>query len=563
MTPSTTSILKFVVATLFGSLPLSMSAVGAERLMPNRNADPVRPPNVMIILCDDLGFSDVGEYGSEIQTPNLDRLAKQGRRFTQFYNTARCWPTRAALLTGYYAQQVRRDAVPGVKSGGVGQRPAWAKLLPQRLQALGYRCYHSGKWHVDRLPTQQGFDHSYSLQDHDRHFQPRSHTLDDRELHAVTDGAAYYSSTAIAQYAIDHLEEHFQNHPDRPFFSYVAFTAPHFPLHAPQDLIAHYRERYRAGWDELRSQRWERMKKDFPNATLPAIERELGPPYAFPTALDALGPGESPLPKAWNELSELQRAFQTDKMAIHAAMVHAMDIEIGRIVDTLRDHQQLDSTCLIFLSDNGASAEIMVRGDGHQADAPPGSAATFLCLGPGWSSHSNTPFRKHKTWVHEGGITTPCIVHWPERVSPRSKPIDAPAHVIDLVPTILEIIPDAQRQQPALPDAPTLPGQSLASLLVDSPDDPNGALTDQTRALTERTLWWQHEGNRALRQGPYKIVAAGHDAAWELYDLIADRTETRDLSAVYPDRLQNMAREWERLRDAFIADAKRDLPESR
>lgn len=537
-------------------LSSAIAAVAAESVIPNRTESPARPPNVMIILCDDLGFSDVGAYGSEIQTPNLDRLAKQGRRFTQFYNTARCWPTRAALLTGYYAQQVRRDAVPGVKSGGVGQRPAWAKLLPQRLQSLGYRCYHSGKWHVDGLPTQQGFDHSYSLQDHDRHFQPRSHTLDDRALPAVAAGADYYSSTAIAQYAIDHLKTHFQDHPDRPFFSYVAFTAPHFPLHAPQDLIAQYRERYRAGWDTLRSQRWERMKKDFPNATLPAIERELGPPYAFPKAMEALGPGESSLPKPWNELSETQQSFQADKMAIHAAMVHAMDIEIGRIVDTLRELQQLDSTCLIFLSDNGASAEIMVRGDGHQADAPPGSPATFLCLGPGWSSHANTPFRKHKTWVHEGGIATPCIVHWPERISPRSEPIDTPSHVIDLVPTLLDLIPDAARQQTPLPNAPKMPGQSIVSLLIESPNESQGV-------SAERTLWWQHEGNRALRQGPYKIVAAGQDAAWELYDLNADRTETRDLSTSQPERLQQLAQEWERLRDAFIADAKRDLPESR
>lgn len=537
-------------------LSSAIAAVAAESVIPNRTESPARPPNVMIILCDDLGFSDVGAYGSEIQTPNLDRLAKQGRRFTQFYNTARCWPTRAALLTGYYAQQVRRDAVPGVKSGGVGQRPAWAKLLPQRLQSLGYRCYHSGKWHVDGLPTQQGFDHSYSLQDHDRHFQPRSHTLDDRALPAVAAGADYYSSTAIAQYAIDHLKTHFQDHPDRPFFSYVAFTAPHFPLHAPQALIAQYRERYRAGWDTLRSQRWERMKKDFPNATLPAIERELGPPYAFPKAMEALGPGESSLPKPWNELSETQQSFQADKMAIHAAMVHAMDIEIGRIVDTLRELQQLDSTCLIFLSDNGASAEIMVRGDGHQADAPPGSPATFLCLGPGWSSHANTPFRKHKTWVHEGGIATPCIVHWPERVSPRSEPIDTPSHVIDLVPTLLDLIPDAARQQTPLPNAPKMPGKSIVSLLIESPNESQGG-------SAERTLWWQHEGNRALRQGPYKIVAAGQDAAWELYDLDADRTETRDLSTSQPERLQQLAQEWERLRDAFIADAKRDLPESR
>ena len=208
-----------------------------------------RPPNVLIVLADDLGFSDIGCYGGEIRTPTLDLLAQNGLRFTQFTNTARCWPSRAALLTGYYAQQVNRDPA--------GTRPPWARLLPDYLKPLGYRSYHSGKWHVDGKVLAGGFDRSYSLNDHDRNFNPRQHTLDDRPLPAVEPGSGYYSSTAIAQHAIDQLAEHHAQHVDRPFFLYLAFTAPHFPLHALPEDIAVYKDRYRAGWDALRQERHE------------------------------------------------------------------------------------------------------------------------------------------------------------------------------------------------------------------------------------------------------------------------------------------------------------------
>jgi arylsulfatase len=503
-------------------------------------------PNVLIVLCDDLGFSDIGVYGGEISTPNLDRLAQQGRRFTQFYNTARCWPTRAALLTGYYAQQVRRDTVPGIPSGGSGKRPDWAVLLPQRLQAMGYRSYHSGKWHIDGLPTKNGFHRSYSLQDHDRHFYPRHHTSDDHPLPAVNPSESYYSSTAIAQYAIDHLQEHFASFADQPFFSFVAFTAPHFPMQAPQDIVQRYRTKYRSGWDVLRQERWDRMKHDFPNGELSAIERDVGPPYPFPEALAVLGPGESNRPNPWEELTPIQREFQIDKMAVHAAMVEVMDTEIGRILDCLKRSGQLENTCVFFLSDNGASAEIMVRGDGHNPDAPPGSAESFLCLGPGWSSLSNTPFRRHKTWVHEGGIATPMIVSWPDRIAPDAKPIDLPAHVIDIVPTVLSIVAESDDVQSHSGSGPTPPGATIAPLLVDHPD----AATTRKKLL-HRNLWWKHEGNRAIRQGNLKLVAAGETAPWELYDLETDRTESHDLARERPQSVEQLSNEWKSMRDAF------------
>src|SRR5438874_4894025 len=206
-------------------------------------AETATKPNVLLLVADDMGFSDAGCYGGDIATPNLDALARKGLRFTQFYNTARCWPSRAALLTGYYAQQVRRDTVPGIKSGAQGTRPSWARLLPEMLKPLGYRSYHSGKWHVDGKPLHNGFDHSYSLEDHDRHFTPRRHTEDDKALPPVDARAGYYSSTGIADHAIKCLKEHAAKHAEKPFLEYLAFTAPHFPLQASPEDIAPYRKK--------------------------------------------------------------------------------------------------------------------------------------------------------------------------------------------------------------------------------------------------------------------------------------------------------------------------------
>ncbi|MEI6536882.1 MAG: sulfatase-like hydrolase/transferase, partial [Verrucomicrobiaceae bacterium] len=216
------------------------------------NAAESSKPNILIILADDMGYSDAGCYGGEIATPNLDAMAKDGLRFTQFYNTARCWPSRAAILTGYYAQEVRRDTVPGIPSGAQAQRPSWARLLPEMLRPLGYRSYHSGKWHVDGRPLQNGFDHSYSLNDHDRHFAPRLHTEDDAPLPAVLLESGYYSSTAIADHAIKYLKDHAQNFAGQPFFGFLAFIAPHFPLQAPAEDIARYKGKYLGGWDAMR-----------------------------------------------------------------------------------------------------------------------------------------------------------------------------------------------------------------------------------------------------------------------------------------------------------------------
>jgi arylsulfatase len=513
-----------------------------------RAADrPVKKPNILIILADDMGFSDAGCYGGEIATPNLDGLAKHGLRFTQFYNTARCWPTRAALLTGSYAQQVRRDTVPGIKSGGQGTRPPWARLLPEMLKPLGYRTYHSGKWHVDGKPLQNGFDHSYSLNDHDRHFTPRRHTEDDKALPPVDAGAGYYSTTAIADHAIQCLKEHAEKYADRPFFEFLAFTAPHFPLHAPAEDIARYRDKYLAGWDALRDERWKRLQELKIGGTgLSAVERDVGPPYAFPDALKKLGPNELNRPLPWKDRTVEQRAFQAKKMAIHAAMVDRMDREIGRVLVQLQAMGAMDNTLLFFLSDNGASAEIMVRGDGHDPNAECGTGATFLSIGPGWSTLCNTPFRRHKTWVHEGGISTPLIVHWSKGIAARGELRHTPGHVIDLVPTILEAVGGKHFETWAGQPVPSAPGKSLVPLFA------------KDGTVTHDSLWWLHEGNRALRVGPWKIVAAGKDSPWELYDLTSDRSETRNLAAARPDKVRELAAIWTRQFEDYAALAARD-----
>ena len=517
--------------------------------MPSLAAEPEAPPNVLFILADDLGYSDLGCYGGEIATPNLDALAKNGLRFTQFYNTARCWPSRAALLTGYYAQQVRRDTVPGVPSGGRGVRPGWAKLLPELLKPAGYRSYHSGKWHVDGPRLAGGFDRSYSVEGDNSFFNIRNHFLDDEKLPPTPANRVHYVDTAITDYAVEFLREHAIEHASKPFFSYVAFKAPHFPLQALPEDIAKYRDKYLGGWDSMRQARWERMKSmGLINTELSALERDVGPPYPFPDAIRQLGPGEVNRPLPWSELTDEQRRFQADKMSIHAAMVDRIDQEVGRLLKQLRAMNAFENTLILFASDNGASAEIMVRGDGHDPDAPRGSAATFLCLGPGFSSATNTPFRRHKTWVHEGGIATPLIAHWPMGIAARGELRHNPAHLIDIVPTVLEVTGAKRLQTWEGKAVPPAPGKSLVPAFT------------KDGTVAHDALWWLHEGNRAVRVGNWKLVAAGENGPWELYDLKADRSESHNLASAEPEKTRELERVWTAMRDEFLVLAQQNLP---
>ncbi len=488
------------------------------------------PPNVLLIMVDDMGFSDLGCYGGEIKTPHLDQLAADGLRFTQFNNCARCWPTRAALLTGFYPQQIGRDNAPGIEGGGRGIRPDWAGLVTQYLKDGGYRSYHSGKWHIDGMPVENGFDRSYFLGDQGRFFNPNNHYEDDDPLPPVERNSGYYATIEIAERAIDHLKEHHTNHPDQPFFSYVAFTAPHFPLHAlPQDIKA-VGDRYAEGWEKLRKKRWERiMELGIVNGELSEVEPDVGPPYHFPDAFEILGDGEVNRPVPWDGLTVQQKKYQQDKMTIHAAMIERVDREIGRIINQLKAMAVLDNTLVIFLSDNGASAEIMVRDDGHDPMATAGSASTYLCLGPGWSNMCNTPFRRHKTWVHEGGSCTPLIAHWPDGIRARGDLRHTHGHVTDIVPTILDLTGvsyDSLKQV-------TLPGQSMRSLFEKDTD-------------WQHPVWFYHEGNRAIRNGVWKLVAA-KDEPWELFNLQEDRTESNNLAHRCPDIVLDMEKHWTKM----------------
>ena len=504
-------------------------------------------PNVIFILADDMGYSDVGCYGSEIATPHLDSLAANGLRFTQFYNTARCWPTRAALLTGYYPQQVHRDALPDMPGGGQGVRPKWAKLLPERLRAAGYRSYHSGKWHIDGDVLAGGFDRSLHTRNDGNFFTARGNLIDDVPVAPAADESGYYVTTATAEHAIECLKDHAANHMDKPFFQYIPFIAPHFPLHAlPQDIVR-YRDKYLSGWDEMRQMRFSRQQQmGITNTTLSALEREVGPPYAFPDAIEKLGPGEVDRPLPWSELTEDQRGFQAAKMAIHAAMIDRIDQEIGRILTQLRDMGVYENTLIFFASDNGASAEIMVRHGGHDPSATPGSEATYLCLGPGFSSACNTPFRRHKTWVHEGGISTPLIVHWPRGIAAKNELRHMPGHVIDIVPTVLELVGIDPAHEAANEPIPAAPGKSLVPAFF----------ADVT--VARDSLWWLHEGNRAVRVGDWKLVAAKGDP-WELYDLKSDRAEQHNLGRQTPEKVNDLEKVWQLQTDRFKDLARQTL----
>jgi len=512
-------------------------------------------PNILLIVADDLGYSDIGCYGGEIQTPNLDRLAANGLRFTQFYNTARCWPSRSSIMTGYYAQAIRRDEITGTpkingKTGGAGVSPRWAQLLPEFLKPLGYRAYHSGKWHVDGKPLDRGFDHSYELDDHNNYFAPKKQLEDNQKLPEVVAGSNFYTTTFIADEAIKFLKEHADKYSGQPFFEYLAFTSPHFPIQALPEDIAIYKDRYKSGWDVIRAERYARMKK----TGLVSCDLSLRDPVTVPNwnAKEAalkqkIGSNEVAYAVAWDSLTAGQKEFQSAKMSVHAAMVHRMDIEIGRVLDQLKAMGALDNTMVMFLSDNGASAEQIIRGGGNDPSAPVGSEKTFLGIGPGWAAVANAPFRLYKSWNHEGGISTPFIVNWPAGIKAKNELRTNPGHLVDLVPTVLEI---TGGKKPATVDGLTVPplhGKSLVPAFT------------KDGSVTRESFWWNHIGNRAIRMGDWKLVAE-RNSAWELYDLSKDRSETRNLAADYPEKVAEMEKAWNQHAEEFNALAMQDPP---
>lgn len=536
------------IRTSLGILLLLLARVHAAGADASTPPTPTSLPNILILLADDLGFSDLGCYGGEIRTPNLDRLARHGLRFSQFYNTSRCWPSRAALLSGFYPQQIRMDPPRG-------RLPNWAPLLPRRLQALGYRSYHSGKWHVNGAPlaiADGGFNRSYRLEDHDRNFHPQHLWLDDDRIPAIPRGSNYYTTSAFADFMIGCLKDHAAHHSRQPFLGYLAFTVPHFPLQAPADDVNRCRGRYDAGWDVIRARRHHRQVRiGLVQDPLSPPEPDVFPSWSIPsTALKTqIDPGEVAAAVPWTSLTPEEQRFQAAKMAVHAAMIERMDREIGRVLDQLRTMNAIENTLILFASDNGASAEFINRGDRHELGSTPGSARSYLCLGPGWSTAANTPFRLHKSWTHEGGIATPLIVHWPRAIRTRGQWRHTPAHLIDVVPTLLDIAgPGTQPPPSPSPAIPSLPGRSLRPAF------------DADVDVARDYLYFHHAGNRALRVGDWKLVSRTPETnTYSLYNLRFDRTEQVDLAARQPDRAAAMGRTWDELDRQFRETA--DQPE--
>ncbi|MFN0172537.1 MAG: sulfatase-like hydrolase/transferase [Bryobacteraceae bacterium] len=502
------------------------------------HAQAKRKPNFLIILADDMGYSDAGCYGGEIDTPNIDGLAARGIRFTQGYSTARCGPSRSCILTGQYAQQTACDVMTP------GNIPAWTRFLPQYLKPLGYRSYHSGKWHIRFRPVAgAGFDHSYWLSDQNRFFTPTSHFLDDQPLPAVKPDDGFYATIAIADHAVKWLQGHAQSNARDPFALYLAFTSPHFPLHALQEDIDRYRDRFAEGWDTVRERRYQRMRRmGLIRCGLSPLQPEMRPPWNTSDAdlVAKIGPGEVTRAVPWSTLTPEQKRLQRTKMAIHAAMISRMDREIGRVIEQLKSMDAFRDTVIVFLSDNGASSEQLIRADGHDSEAAPGSARSHLCLGPGWSSAANAPFRLHKSWVHEGGISSPWIVHWPNGLKEQQGTLrHNPCHFVDLVPTLVDL-GGGRSDGMDRPGVPPLAGKSLVPALA------------KDHAVRRDFLYFHHSNNRAIRVNDWKLVAAGAAGPWELYDLRGDRNEGRNLAADHPDRVRDMSALWKRWDDEFV-----------
>ncbi len=520
-------------------------------------------PHLLIILCDDMGYSDIGCFGGEIETPNLDRLAADGLRFSRFYNTPRCSPSRASLLTGLHPHQAGIGVLTGCQFDGdyPGDLSPRCATIPEVLNPVGYQSYMSGKWHLSQSfdqpngswPVERGFHHHYGMICGGGSFYHPKFLVRDQQN--VEDEAEqnpdYFFTDAVNDEAVRFLEKHFAEHPDRPFFQYVAHTAPHWPLHAHEADIANYRGRYDVGWDALREARHQRL-----------IEMGLIDPSWKLTARDPGVPG-------WDSLPEHTKAWQLRRMEVYAAQIERMDRGIGRIIDFLEARGELDNTLILFLSDNGGCSEdfpptlpFMATGEepewcrlqtrkgesvhvGNDPTRMPGPETTYQSYGVGWANLSNTPFRMYKHWAHEGGIATPCVVHWPRGITARGEIRHQPAYLPDIMATFLAITGTKYPTQNATGESiPAPEGQSLLPTFTNEP-------------LPERLMFWEHEGNAAVRDGKWKLVKnfaacptgkrfhQEERGDWELYDTEMDGTEMRNLASHHPEITSRLAAEWE------------------
>lgn len=484
----------------------------------------MKRPNIVLIMADDMGYSDLGCYGSEIRTPNLDRLASGGIRFSQFYNAARCCPTRASLLTGLYPHQAGVGRMINFEGEGPyqGYLNDECVTIAEALKSGGYATYMSGKWHVGEerphWPVDRGFDRHYGLISGGMNYfdirkgkRPgvtRQFARDGEEYMPPSEG--FYATDAYTDFAVDCIDQHAD--PEQPFFLYLAYTAPHWPLHALPEDIARYRGKYMEGWPALRKQRYQRLLE------MGLIKDD----WALSEQDDAAAD--------WDSLDEETKHRMDHKMAIYAAQIDRMDQGIGRVMEALKAKGYDDDTLVMFLSDNGASHESGALGQNFRPDLDGelGSVDSYQSYGLSWSNASNTPFRKHKSWVHEGGISTPLIVHWPERITSPGRITPQPGHIIDLMATCCDVAgvdyPEQFQGHPVKP----LEGQSLVPIF-------RGEEREQ-----HDLLFWEHFGNRAVRCGNWKLVEDAKAGRWELYDMEKDRTELHDLSDEKPDLVSEL-----------------------
>ena len=516
--------------------PMLIALMGLLAACPAAAQDKPVPPNILIIMADDLGFADLGCYGGDIQTPTLDMLAEDGLRFTQFYTAGRSASSRVSLLTGYYHDQMG------------AARPSWGRTLPQRLADAGYRSYHAGKWQLDRWfeePVDDGgFSRSYHLVDTGRPLWPKEHYLDGRRLSAVERSDDYNAAKASTDYMIEFLKDHAEQHKDKPFFAYLAYTSPHHPLQADPDDIKDYADEFSDGWDARRARIFVRQKQmGLIDTDLSPLEPRIVAPGGTEDQRRVLGSGEVTKAVRWFELNDQQQRFQTEKMRIYAAMVDRMDREIGRIIYQLRRMRAYENTLILFMSDNGASSEILIGPSGHDSDAVPGAGDSYLCLGPGWASSSNTPFRRYKMSTYEGGLAVPMIAHWRRAIEDEGEFKEEVAHLIDIAPTVLKLagIDPSKTAE----GEPALPGIDLKPALTGEGEHP------------ARELFFNQSGNRAFRQGDWKIVAGVNDRAWALYDMKEDRAEENNVGRGHPEKLLELTMLWERRNKDYEEHAER------
>ncbi|MHC4171780.1 MAG: arylsulfatase [Planctomycetota bacterium] len=497
--------------SLQGCLDMAKSSVG--------QASKGRP-NIVLIMADDMGFSDIGCYGGEVNTPNLDRLAAGGLRFTQFYNAARCCPTRASLMTGLYPHQAGIGHMVGDKGYPAyqGYLNEQCVTIAEALKPGGYRTMMSGKWHVGEKrphwPVDRGFGKYYGIISGGANYFDISKTkapgvkrtmaINDKPF--VPKPGRFYMTDAFSENAVKFIGEHGRS--TEPFFLYLAYTAPHWPLHAWPADIAKYKGKYLKGWDRLREERHKRMIK-----------------MGLVSEKWKMSPRDT---TTWPWADEKNKELLDLKMAVYAAQIERMDYGIGKVLTKIREIGVQDNTLVMFLADNGGCAEGGQVGFDHRKNGlPPGGVDSYMSYGLSWANASNTPFRRYKHWVHEGGIATPLIAYWPAVIKDGGSITHHVGHIIDIMATCLDV---AGMEYPETYKGRELIGLEGKSLLP---------IFKGKKRHGHEVIYWEHEGNRAVRQGKWKLVAA-HGKPWELYDLEADRTELNNLVDKQPEKAQQL-----------------------